>query len=276
MANIQDSPYQNLVFKTSHNSYDRKEDIEQQLSFDSSHTYQCGCRGVELDIWRHSSDSMNKGYFTVNHLTNGGENLSEYLDELSDWHGDNPNHDVVWVMLDIKSSDGDKNKFPDEIDSYLTSYFGRSLIKTPHDLFPGLTDSNKLSDVLAAQGGWPSLSSLKNHFIFCLSGNEDWKKVYYHNNSTRICFADCSDIDKLTVSNSRVVYNVESGHGKQSDFNTLMEKKMLIRVYNVNSEDDWNAAIGMGANLLATDKVSDNEWAAVSSTGLFAQRSRIS
>lgn len=276
MTNIQETPYQNLVFKTSHNSYDRDESIQDQLDFNATQTYQCGCRGIELDIWRHSSDKMNKGYFTVNHLTNGGENLSEYLDDLSDWHGDNPNHDVVWVTLDIKSSDGDKNKFPDEIDSYLTNYFGRSLIKTPKDLFPALTDSNKLSDVLAAQGGWPVLSSLKNHFIFCLSGNEDWKKVYYHNNSTRICFADCSDIDKLTEPNSRIVYNVESGSGNQSDFNTLMNKKMMIRVYDVNSESDWNKAIGMGANLLATDKVSDNSWAAVSDNSLFAQRSRIS
>lgn len=276
MATLQDNPYQNLVFKTSHNSYDCDETIAEQLSFNASETYQCGCRGIELDIWRHSGDSMNKGYFTVNHLTNGGENLSEYLDDLSDWHSDNPDHDVVWVTLDIKSSDGDKSVFPDEIDSYLTKYFGRSLIKTPHDLFPSLTDSNKLSDVLFAQGGWPALSSMRNHFIFCLSGNEDWKKVYYHNNSTRLCFADCSDIDKLNEPNSRIVYNVKSGDGKQTDFNLLMQKKMMIRVYDVNNEDDWNAAIGMGANLLATDKVSDYDWAAVSSTGLFAQRGRIS
>ena len=58
--------------------------------------------------------------------------------------------------------------------------------------------------------------------------------------------------------------------------NGKMNKKMMIRVYNVNSESDWNKAIGMGANLLATDKVSDNSWAAVSDDSLFAQRSRIS
>ena len=103
MASLQDStPFQNVVFKASHNSYDRKESLSEQLTLKSP-IYQCGCRGIELDIWRHSSDSMNDGYFTVNHATNGGPKLSVYLDQLSDWHTKNPDHDVIWVMLDIKS-----------------------------------------------------------------------------------------------------------------------------------------------------------------------------
>ena len=275
MASLQDStPFQNVVFKASHNSYDRKESLSEQLTLKSP-IYQCGCRGIELDIWRHSSDSMNDGYFTVNHATNGGPKLSVYLDQLSDWHTQNPDHDVIWVMLDIKSDGGDEGLFPDEIDSYLTTYFGRGLIKTPHDLFPGLTDSNKLSDVVQAQG-WPILGSLKNHFIFCLSGNEDWKKVYYRNNrSQRICFADCDNADQLTVPNSRVVYNVKAGSGKQADFNDLMQKKILTRVYDVDSEGDWDKAMGMGANILATDKVSDSSWAEVSPRDLYAAQTHL-
>lgn len=268
-TSINDSVLQNLVFKASHNSYDRDETIPQQLTFNSSEAYQCGCRGVELDIWRHSDDpTMNPGLFTVNHISGlSGDTLKSWLDQVLSWHHSNPNHDLVWVMLDIKSSNGDSSSFPNEIDGYLTTYFGTELIASPKVLFPDLSDNNPIGDIVRAKG-WATLGSFKNKFIFCLSGNEDWKKVYVNQSpTTRLCLADCTD-DK-NLSNTRVVYNVKAGKGKDDTIKSLIKNNIFIRVYDVDSENDWKDAINMGANMLATNKVSDHSWAEVSSSSPF-------
>ena len=275
MASISDSALQNLVFKASHNSYQRDETISEQLTFHPSDASNCGCRGLELDIWRHDEDpTMNPGLFTISHLVGflGGDTLKDWLDKVLSWHRSNPNHDLVWIMLDIKSSDGESSTFPDEIDGYLTNYFGTELIASPKVLFPSLSDSNPIGNIVNAKG-WATLGSLANKFVFCLSGTEEWKKVYVNKSpSSRLCLADCGD-DK-NLSNTRVVYNVKAGKGKKDTLKALIQKNIFIRIYDADSEGDWNDAIKMGANMVATDKVSGHSWAKVSSNSPFntAQR----
>ena len=269
-TSIEDSALQNIIFKASHNSYNRDETIAQQLTFNSTAAYQCGCRGIELDIWRHDDNNppMNSGYFTVDHTSSfSGETLKYWLDQVISWHNGNPNHDLVWIMLDIKSSQGDSSTFPNQIDSYLTDYFGLDLIASLKFLFPTLSDSNPIGNIIASEG-WTTLGSLVGKFIFCLSGNEDWKNVYVNQNpSNRLCFADTDDDKKL--GNKRVVYNVEAGHEKTSTFQTLIQQNIFIRVYDTNSNNDWTDATNMGANMLATNKVSNSTWAGVSADSAF-------
>ena len=269
-TSIENSALQNIIFKASHNSYDRDESIAQQLTFNSTAPYQCGCRGIELDIWRHDDNNppMNPGYFTVNHTTGfSGETLKYWLDQVLSWHKDNLTHDLVWIMLDIKSSQGDSSTFPNQIDLYLTDYFGADLIASPNVVFPTLSDTNPIGNIVASEG-WPTLGSLVGKFIFCLSGNEDWKDVYVNQNpSNRLCFADTDDDKKM--GNKRVVYNVKSGHEKTSVFQSLIQKNIFIRVYDTNSSSDWTDATNIGANMLATNKVSNSPWAEVSTDSAF-------
>ncbi|WP_165933481.1 Ca2+-dependent phosphoinositide-specific phospholipase C [Arundinibacter roseus] len=269
MTNYQDYAYHQVVFKSSHNSYDRQEKpLGRQLDFhpQSSNYYNCGCRGLELDIWRHSqSDPNSADWFTVNHLTNGGPQLKYYLDQLINWHTANPGHDVIWVSLDVKSWSGDKSTFPDELDRYLTNFLGRDLILSPKDMFSELTDTNFLSDLVKATG-WPKLSAMTRKFIFCLSGDEDWKKYYAeHQPSVRLCLADCESVSTLLSPNKRAVYNVKAGDEKHSDLSNLKAANILARVYDADGDDDWDDAQTQGATIIATDKVSDHSWAAVSS-----------
>jgi Phosphoinositide phospholipase C, Ca2+-dependent len=274
-TSIEDSALQNIIFKALHNSYNRDETIAQQLTFNSTAAYQCGCRGIEFDIWRHDDNNppMNPGYFTVDHTSSfSGETLQYWLDQVLSWHKDNPNHDLVWIMLDIKSSQGDSSTFPNQIDSYLTDYFGLGLIASPKFLFPTLSDANPIGNIVASEG-WTTLGTVVGKFIFCLSGNEDWKNVYVNQNpSERLCFADTDDDKKL--GNKRVVYNVEAGDEKTSVFQSLIQKNIFIRVYDTNSNNDWTEATNMGANMLATNKVSNSTWAEVSADAAFNHAKR--
>lgn len=264
-------PLQGLVFKASHNSYQRDETIQEQLTFHESAPYQCGCRGIELDIQRNSSDTMNPEFFTVNHTrVSNGDPLKSWLDKVLDWN-DGTDHDVVWIMLDIKSSSGDVISFPDELDQYLTQYFGLEYIATPASMFPELNTHANLSDIVA-QKGWPILDTLKGKYIFCLSGTEDWKRTYANQNpAQRLCFSDATDDQKLYP--SRAVYNVQAGDQDPQILNALKSKNVFIRIYDTNSEKDWQNAKNAGANMLATDQVSGHDWAEVSKDAPFAPRS---
>ncbi|AYD47408.1 Ca2+-dependent phosphoinositide-specific phospholipase C [Arachidicoccus soli] len=265
MQSYQNLPYNLVSFKASHNSYDRNEKpLGKQLDFNNSpKTYfNCGCRGLELDIWRHSKDNPNEdGWFTVNHLTNsGGDKLSHWLNQILDWHDNNQEHDVIWINLDIKSSLGDKTSFPNEIDNYLTNFFDKSIILTPNLLFPQLTQDIPLS-VVVEKSGWPLLKDMSGKFIFCLSGTESWKSYYSECDPTkRLCLSDCSDKSKLTHHNARVVFNASD---PTIDFSDLKSKNILVRLYNLNNEKSFNKAIQEKVNILSTNKISNCSWAAM-------------
>lgn len=271
--------YQSLIFKASHNSYDVKQDgkpvsLEKQLYFDSTNPSNYGCRGVELDIWRHSDDPMTESFFQVSHRNTGDTPLSAYLNELKTWSNTNKDHDVVWITIDVKSKHGDAGSFPDELDTYLTKYFDTSLIASSKILFPNFkNDTQKLSDVVA-KDGWPTLDQLLNKFIICISGNStDFKKAYYHQFPTkRLCLVDSDDFDQLNQSNSRVVYNRKSGDVEASKCKTLISQNMIIRIYDVDSSEDWTKATNLGANILATNDLTGYTWAKVAQYSPFGTR----
>ena len=135
--------YDQLAFKASHNSYQRDEDLLEQLQWNDDRRYDCGCRGLELDITRHSDDSggASETYFQVSHDQGGeGRTLASYLDDLESFHAADQAHDPIFVTLDIKSEEGSKEKFPGEIDTYLRTWFVESWICAPGDVMTGGKD----------------------------------------------------------------------------------------------------------------------------------------
>ncbi|HMJ92497.1 MAG TPA: Ca2+-dependent phosphoinositide-specific phospholipase C [Allosphingosinicella sp.] len=264
--------YDQLAFKASHNSYERDEDLLEQLQWNDGQRWDGGCRGLELDINRHS-DSTNgtsESYFQVSHDQGGeGPTLASYLRDLATFHTNDTAHDPVLVCLDIKSKEGSKTAFPDEIDNYLRSWFDASLICTPGQC---MVDPNlDLAPNLKAHG-WPLLSALNGRFFFCLSGNNDWKSNYSKTSPRdRLCFADFDVEDttppNTTTSQYRAVANVHlysDNYGNWKDLIPgLRARRLLVRGYILNSSSIWSKAQSAGVNVLATDKVSNNEWAQV-------------
>ncbi len=92
--------YHEISFKASHNSYDRNEPIHEQLTYFINNPSRCGCRGLEFDIWRHSS--AKESFFTVSHLNpNGGYPFAYYLGLLLSYHYNHPQHDVILLDCGI-------------------------------------------------------------------------------------------------------------------------------------------------------------------------------
>lgn len=276
--------YDQLIFKASHNSYDRKESLDQQLTFYPNDPSKCGCLGIELDIWRHTSayvpyESMDKGFFTVAHITPGSTTLASYFDQILKWNKANPGHYPVLVTIDIKSSGGGFDHFDVEIDTYLKLYFGEALIFKPNNLL--YDESLSLCENVVNQG-WPTIDSeeMKGKFIFCLSGNKDWKAEYARTNlPIRYCFSDedKSDSDpKVTppTTGNIVFFNFGISNSNRGVWmNTIplfAPKHLITRTYVSNDETIWNNCIKANVSAIATNKISDYSWCKVSNTSPYA------
>lgn len=265
-------------FKASHNSYDRDETIAQQLQWDGVHRAQSGCRGLEFDIWRHSDNSggRSRSYFNVAHTgvgnATGGRELADYLQMLRVWHAGQTNHDPIIVHIDIKSSEGSKTVFPAEIDAYLRTWFDEGLILKPASLMDRPGESLLAA---CARKGWPTVGNLRGKFLFCLSGNEDWKRFYADTTGPgSLCFADFAVDDDKTIGqlsaslpSNRVVINVNVFSAHFDKWKTLVPaltaRGYFVRAYVLDSDGLWSKGIQGRINALSTNKIRGHDWAHV-------------
>jgi hypothetical protein len=259
-------------FKTSHNSYERKEDFHQQITWDPNLPYEGGCRGVECDIWRRSDASVGTsiGYFLVGHTRPGAHSLADYLGYLLSYHVNNPLHDPILVHIDIKSTQGSHEIFPEEIDRYISSWFDRTLIFKPSDL------TSDLQNLLTAsvENKWPTIGELTGKFVFCLTGNPTWKTYYAdYMDTSSLCFADMDlsdtvdDISKLQLPLNRIFMNFHLYKKNYNKWDVLIpelsRRGYISRGWVINDAELWYKAIKTGLNILATDQVRSHPWAQV-------------
>lgn len=269
MSDVYGLRYNEVSFKASHNSYDRDETLVEQLSWSVEEPWNGGCRGLELDI--NQSDDGN--YWSVGHV--GGyddkeRQLSQFLSELKVWAEADPEHDVVTLYLDLKEvEDG----FEDDIDQYINQYLARPIYR-PADL---MREASSVPQG-ALDYGWPTLNELRGKFIIVLSGDSDAKTKYADDDPrVRLCFADKDrDQDEEPESNTRVFFNYDVSERDDDEWGPVFEGQAtnpasVCRGYVINEEDFWDDVLGAGCNILATDRVRDNDWAKVSSIAPFVQ-----
>lgn len=275
---FEDTPYNQLALKGSHNSYESPYDLHQILSTTAGTPFEFGCRAIELDFARHSDASGGRtaSYFQVTHSKGGsGVPLAAYLGYLLSFHLNNPGHDPIFVTLCIKSEEGDIDVFPDEMDSYLREWFSEQAIFPPSMILAAGKDL--LQSVNA--GGWPTLKQMQGRVIFCVSGTEAWKSFYAGlSPATRLCFADLDFSDdeshvKRPADGNRIVANLNlfTDHFPRWKLATeeLHRRGFLVRGYVVNSPTLWQLARDSQVNILATDQVRGTTYASVG-TEVFA------
>jgi hypothetical protein len=123
--------------------------------------------------------------------------------------------------------------------------------------------------------GWPEVDDLRGKFVFCLSGNADWKSYYAQTNPrARLCFADKDFDDGKTVTvpttGQQIIYlsNLYSSNFDiwKNSIASLRAANLITRGYVLNGEDLWNKAKDAKLNAFATDKITGHSWAYVGST----------
>jgi hypothetical protein len=264
-SRYENTPFNYLAFKASHNSYDQGVDLETQLGFDPADPSRDGCRGLELDLvqvdngnewevrhvagWRPPLGDPRRG----NDLT---RLLSGWLQELRRWCDARPGHDPVVVVLDLKTVDFRITTFPADFDRYLRA--------------AGFDDDNLFTpaDLVLLNWCWPTLGEMRGHCVFVLSGAEGIKSEYAKSDNP-LCFADrsigrgitkCPDFKK----DPRVFVNIDCNGRFETTLDWCRRSTaMFVRVYYVNDERSWRQVRKAGANMLATDFLLGANWARI-------------
>ncbi|HEX7152853.1 MAG TPA: Ca2+-dependent phosphoinositide-specific phospholipase C [Thermoanaerobaculia bacterium] len=276
---VDNTPYNRVTQKASHNSIDRQETLPETLQFDRAQPYQAGCRAIELDLvlseqylgpddnW--ASSVQHDGAYDWKKTT-----LVDDLTILRNWARANPNHDVVTVYMDLKNAPGDDATYTRKVEEQFVQALGRENLFTPGDLQRGA--ATLLAG--ARQFGWPTLAQLKNKFILVFTGADGDSAVRRRreylsaDTQNRLAFVDW---DQRTAGNNpsappytngnRVFININYGRSGWCELAVSAQSAtgFATRAWVENDSTSWGNAQRAAVNILATDKVKNNSWAFV-------------
>jgi hypothetical protein len=259
--------YNDVQQKSSHNSYERREAIFDQLVYHR-------LRSLEFDVHTaRDGEAAPAGDWFVYHVDLPGltpatncARLSDCLDELAAFHAAVPGHEVATIFVDLKD-DFAAGHAPEQLDQLLASALPPGAVFTPADLLAACPGA---ADVRAAVGpgcGWPELGALRGKFLFALTGGDTCapgsKLSAYGGGggaARRVAFlapeisAGCPWA-RLAADRASVFLNMKSGPASDDNAAAVRDAGLVGRVYGLNDEASWGAARAAGAQVLATDKV---------------------
>ncbi|WP_299714702.1 Ca2+-dependent phosphoinositide-specific phospholipase C [uncultured Tenacibaculum sp.] len=302
-VNLDQLKYNQVMYKGSHNSYERREDITEQIT-NSSPAYQNNVLALELDIWRntprnsYTNTSIPSNTWVVNHWPHPGRygrTLASYFSKLKDWHNRNRNHLPIMIKLDVKSSNGGYQNFHEQIEWYLQRFLGDSdVIFKAQRLFK---DPNRsIRHNVLYENAWPSMNELRGKFIIVLTGNGSWMDQYVRTNSRyRWAFGmkaqtiantdnTSSGISQAnnTIDNTPnyVFYNFSMSDindkrnkaGSREYARQLARRGMITRVYSANNRDEWERCKSWKISCISTNKIKNHDWAKIDNNNMFIQR----
>lgn len=259
-------PYNEVRQKSSHNSYDKKETILDQLVYHR-------IRSLEFDLFRKRFEFIQgntvlvaapAGDWFVFHVPGGSfsrcELLSECLDTLLTFNRANPMHEVITVWLDLKyeSFPGsgpvleESPMSPNDLDDLIRGYFKDDVVFRPRDIGCGRASLQESLRVC----GWPSLSNLRGKLIFVLTDPGGAQlRTYQEKGGTfdRTAFVApaISDVREMKNHPDAVFFNIDGG----KKFVLREFDDFIVRAWGLNKEDNWKNALAQKVHHLATDKV---------------------
>lgn len=268
------------TFKVSHNSYYRKPPLALQLDWDPAHPAWGGCRGIEFDLHQ----TPDRRDWLVAHAKPGPDArpLWSWLADFHAWRGANPDHDPIFLHLELKKVRSSALEATAQLESVVTQFIPKHALFTPAyfrtpgpehlphpweppaDLYQGAT-----------QKSWPRIGEVRGRVIVCLSGGLDgvlesyaarrgWDALFFADRDATIAYTSYPSL----LSGWRIVLNchVSQVSGWTQAFPWLSaHPAFLTRAWQLGNETVWDGTLALGANMLATDKVFSpaNPWAHV-------------
>jgi hypothetical protein len=267
MSNEFDTRYNQVRQKSSHNSYERTEGLYDQAIY-------WRIRALELDLHNGKSCSgrpnLQGNWYIYHYCGPGGtgttvDKMTSALDVLAGFRTAVPDHEAMLVFLDMKD-DWNGDHSPEQLDSLIESKLGRESLWTPRNLANG---SNDLQGAIR-QHGWPVLANLRGKFLFALTGGGVESSGSLLNQyvdsgrkaGERLAFVAPSIDNTTEIGHNYVVFfNLSDGEGTLAT--DVFRKGFMSRMYDVNSESSWNAAVSAKVHVIATNKVNQktDPWA---------------
>ncbi len=258
--------YNEVQQKSVHNAYDHYEPFFDQIVFHRAHS-------VEIDInntKRLRPDLTGDWY--VYHIDAPGLNNTS-CDKLSDClgvlraYGDAfPDHEVVTVLVDLKSAFNATHGI-DALDAAFVRALG-SAVFTPADLAAACPGAKTLREAVTGACAFPRLSSMRGKFVFVLTGGNACTPGGQLDTYGRGMFArkgfvapgidDACPFPAYAAVGHSIFFNMDKDHLEYS--RAVRNAGLVGRVYYGGltgglDQPTFAAALAAGTHLLATDAV---------------------
>jgi len=246
--------YNQIQQKASHNSYQRREPILTQLK-----DFKIRC--LEFDI--HSRPSAPAGDWWVYHNKKGDatvcSRLSECFAAVAQFHQAEPEHEVLTIFFDVDGLGAPGHKKSDFYEEIEKIFPNPSILK-PGDLMAACPGAKNLQESVTQPGcGWPRLKDLKGKFIFVISGGKSSFAIPSYDLDAELVFlvSESGRPEKIHSAPDRVFFNMP---GPDPFARTSREAGFVSRCYWLDSREKYEKAMGLGANLLATDDLDPGQF----------------
>jgi len=262
MNDDQNTRYNQVRQKNSHNSYQRKE------GYDDQEVY-WRIRGVEFDIHNGKGclgqPNLDGDWYVYHYCNLGGletsvDKLSDGLDTVNAFRRAVPSHEVMTLFIDLKDNFED-GQSPQDLDDLLSQKLGRESLWGPPDLIAASGESTLQAAI--AKIGWPLLADLQGKFIVVLTGGdveEPGSKLNQYvadgaDANERLGFA-APQIDSSSGIASEpyvIFFNLDEDH--RSLGTDVFQAGFVSRTWGLDSQSSWDEAVRLQIHHLATNEV---------------------
>lgn len=256
MRSIDHLKYNQIRQISSHNSYDSngpKGNVAAQ--------YAMGTRSFEFDLHL----SGNAGDWDVSHYGGHGDyvrTLRDGLAQLAALHAQHPGHDSITVWLELKDDWRSDGHSPTDLETAIQSLLP-GVVYTPGALRAGKPPTTSLREVVD-QSGWPTVSQLKDKFIFVTMGNDDAGAAYIASRQVQaMCFvAPEDDLEEKLARPTRtwaesVFFNCHNNDGAMVP-REVYRRGYVSRIWRVDDQQEYDFAMGSLSHHIATDHVTED------------------
>jgi hypothetical protein len=266
--------YNEVYQKSSHNAYESpKPSLGVQLQ-----DYKIRSLEIDLQAGHGPGSTQYRGDWYVYHkylvaMGTSCDKLSTCLDQLRSWHTTRPNHEVVTVFLDLKDNwDDAHGQGPGDLDRTILEHLPGA-VYTVADLVRSCSNSsaNMTARDAIHNCGWPTLPSMRNKFIFALTGDTGQLNKYAGDPSNavhRVAFIapEISSAQEINNFRNAVFFNLNSDNftvgravfsagyvSRVYYYNTALD------VHGINDSNNWGIAVNNSIHHIATDELDPNQ-----------------
>ncbi|KRX07685.1 PLC-like phosphodiesterase, TIM beta/alpha-barrel domain [Pseudocohnilembus persalinus] len=295
-----------VTAKCSHNSYEIGQ-VQEQLQFNETHPYQGGSQMLEFDIFPQNitDEALNNDtqeqqqyiFYTFHDQPKSLEEcqtLSNFLDDIKEYHTNNKNHLPIFVTLNIKQwiteqYTLDAKIFYKNLEQTILNAFSIDDLYIPDDLLNG--EQNLFTSV--QKYGFPKVSALLGKIVFlvdCAQGGNETPKYtefiqyYLEQDISRNLMFNTFDsrliqsgqFDSIydyminTGNYNQIFINIKQNYRKDlfkqkyiKQFSILKEAQQLnlvTRGWNLSDIFLYTVFRKMGVNFACTDYIFDTEF----------------
>jgi len=248
--------YNDVIQKSSHNSYNKDEGLMDQLVFHRLRSIEFDIRNTKIGQSTRNDDWFVYHIPVVDTKTNCNR-LSECFQELKAFDQTQPNHEVVTVWFDINSAWGGTHT-PEAFDELAKRYLSEDDFVKPSDLLAACPQASNLRQAVTGNCDWPSLESIKGKWIFILVGGGN----DYRQRSNRLGFTPSGASQNSDVNNSSsIFFNLNGVNNSLSTH--VADSNLVSRRFLINSESEFNTSVSGKVHHIATDKINylQDPWA---------------